>query len=201
MSFLCVAFFLTEMTLSHYLRTVRWSLRIFPPSHLPGTSPSTSFIYPPVCKQLWAPALFPNNKPCAGIEWSSCLSILHLFHSNSHVLGHYNFRISTYEFCWWKKYIQPVTDTERLESELIFRWCNRIHVFTLLQEDSDRETGPQSFQEASLLSRPAANQQIWVQRLSVEKKGASLKYHLEQVTEIRGTACPIHGHILFHWLF
>jgi hypothetical protein len=42
-----------------------------------------------------------------------------------------------------------------------------------------------------------------VQRLSPENKRAFRIYHLEQVTEIGvgRTACPIHNHMLFHWLF
>jgi hypothetical protein len=38
--------------LSHYLRRVRGPLRIFLPSDLPGTSPSTSYSY-----HQWTPAL------------------------------------------------------------------------------------------------------------------------------------------------
>jgi hypothetical protein len=49
--------------------------------------------------------------------------------------------------CWLKKSFKPV-----------------------LQDSSDRETGHQSFWEASLLSRPAATQRTWVQRLSPKNK-------------------------------
>jgi hypothetical protein len=32
------------------------------------------------------------------------------------------------------------------------------------------------------------------------EQGGFLIYHLEQVTEKGGTACPIHSHMLFYWL-
>jgi hypothetical protein len=54
----------------------------------------------------------------------------------------------------------------------------------MLQDGSGREMGYQSSQEASVLSRPAATQQIHIQRLSLENKGGFLIYHLEQVTEM-----------------
>jgi hypothetical protein len=47
----------------------------------------------------------------------------------------------------------------------------------------------------------AATQQIHIQSWMLRIKGACLIYHLEQVTEMGATACPIHGHILLHWLF
>jgi hypothetical protein len=50
--------------------------------------------------------------------------------------------------------------------------CKRMKLSqALFQEGSDGETGHQKFQEASLLSRPAATQWTQVQRLSPENKG------------------------------
>jgi hypothetical protein len=61
----------------------------------------------------------------------------------------------------------------------------------MLQEGSDRELGHQSFCETSLLSRMEVTQWIRIQRLSPKIKGGLLIYHLEQVTEMGSTACPI----------
>jgi hypothetical protein len=62
--------------------------------------------------------------------------------------------------------------------------------------------GHQSFTEASLLSHLAVTRRTHVQRLSPKNKGGF------PYTPCRagyrnggeGTACPIHGHMLFHWL-
>jgi hypothetical protein len=49
------------------------------------------------------------------------------------------------------------------------------------------------------IKQAAATQQIHIQ--SLRTMGTFLICHLEQVTEMGGAVCPIHGHILFHWPF
>jgi hypothetical protein len=82
-------------------------------------------------------------------------------------------------------------------------WIFFIDIFNLFVAGGLRQTERlrehQSFQEASLLSKPAATQQTPVQRLSPENKGGfpyipfSAGYRMEG----GGTACPIHkSHVI-----
>jgi hypothetical protein len=66
----------------------------------------------------------------------------------------------------------------------------------MLKNGSDREMGHRSFCKASLLSNPAVTQQTRVQSLSPKNKCIPVKEGYRN----RGVVCPIHSHMLFHWL-
>jgi hypothetical protein len=61
--------------------------------------------------------------------------------------------------------------------------------------------GQQSFGEESLLSKLVLTQWTGVERLSHEKKGSFSYIPFWAGYRRGGAACPIHGHILLHWLF
>jgi hypothetical protein len=89
--------------------------------------------------------------------------------------------------------VEPVTGGENTTL-----WILGKHPRNIAGGFRQRQKAPKLL--GSKFIKPAATHWTRVQRLSPEKKGAFLIYHLEQVTETGSIARPIHNHMLFHWL-